>query len=297
MSAVAGPSRLLKPGSRRGTAQPAATDRDSKPKPGKDYERWLERTWQGDARELRKGRYLHQQADLRREFEASDYWREVSTRLREWAARYAKENEAPLFSGQPALPTLASKPWQSFLSRTWRANVGRNKNWPEEPQGGWWMPDTWFEQAWDIVRTRIVVRYMDGVEILAAELRRCAEEFGLEARVDPEAKRDGYYAFHVYIPQRFQVAALDYEGTQERSSEIEVQVMTEMAAVISELTHTYYEMRREDEQGTVPPLWADTGEWLANALHHQSADLEKRVLELRDEIRKRTTTAASPHGE
>jgi ppGpp synthetase/RelA/SpoT-type nucleotidyltranferase len=293
---VAGATRFLKKtGARRAGAAPSASgDHEKPPKPGDEYLGWLERNWRGDTRELREGRYLHQQADLRQAFETSDYWRELSTLLRRWSADYAKQNEARLFSGEPVLPVLASKPWESFLSRTWRENVGRNDRWPEEPPDGWWMPDNWFEKAWDVVRTRLVVRYMDGVEILAKNLVACAERrFKLKARLDVEAKQDGYYAFHVYISQPFAVAALDYEGKQERSSAIEIQVMTEMAAVISELTHTYYEDRREADPAVVPPLWGKGGEWLASALHYQSADLEKRILELRDEIRKRTTTNGS----
>jgi Region found in RelA / SpoT proteins len=281
-----------------GAPSPTKTDKP-KPEPGKDYEDWLERHWRGDTRELREGRYLHQQADLRQAFETSDYWREVSTRLGRWAATYAKENEAPLFQGEPGLPSLASKPWQSFLSRSWRVNVAGNGEWPgppsKPPPGGWWMPDNWFERVKDVVRTRFVVRYMDGVEFLADKLCSCANErrFKREAWFDREAKRDGYYAFHVYVPQRFAVQALDYEGKQERSSRVEIQVMTEMAAVISELTHTYYEIRREADPMAVPSVWTGGGEWLASALQYQSADLETRILELRNEIRKRTPVRSS----
>ena len=282
----------------RSTGRAAPTARASeKPELGAAYDEWLEQTWPGDKRELREGRFLHQQADLRATFASSPYWREVATRLQSWSERYTKRTEALLFQGAPALPALADKPWQSFLSRTWRENVGNNVNWPNPPPGGWWLPDNWFERAWDIVRTRFVVRYMDGVPTLAEQLRACAEArpFKLEAHVDMEAKDSGYYAFHVYVRQPFTAEALDYDGKQERSSQVEIQVMTELAEVISELTHTYYEIRRVAGPAATPLLWdVESDEGAAAAISTQSLALERQVLQLRREIREKTSASTPP---
>jgi ppGpp synthetase/RelA/SpoT-type nucleotidyltranferase len=262
-----------------------------------DYPAWLERTWLGDTRELREGRFLHQQADLRQAFEGSAYWREVSRLLYDWAQDYSKQEEALLFQGAPALPKVMNKPWESFLSRTWRENIHGNPNWPDPPPEGWWMPDNWFERAWDIVRTRFVVRYMDGVKALAEKLVACAEErrFKLEARSEAESKPDGYYAFHVYVRQPFAVTALDYDGKQERTSEVEIQVMTSLAEVISQLTHTYYEVRRESGPPDLPPLWDErSDEQAATELLNQSSAIERKLLELRKRIRARTAVPKPP---
>ena len=88
-----------------------STGGEQKPEFGDPYLTWLdEEKWQGDTRELREGRYLHQQAALREAFEGSDYWNEVATKLSEWAECYWKESGAPLFQATPTLPRLASKP-------------------------------------------------------------------------------------------------------------------------------------------------------------------------------------------
>src|SRR5437588_6905573 len=100
-----------------GSAPPAS---EAKPRTGDEYLAWLEEKWRGDSRELREGRYLHQQGDLRQAFETSPYWREVSTKLHDWANGYRKKTHALLFQGVPEPPMLVIKPWQSFLSRTWR---------------------------------------------------------------------------------------------------------------------------------------------------------------------------------
>lgn len=266
-----------------------------KPDFGARYFEWLEDTWQGDLRELREGRYLHQQADLRQAFKSSEFWREVSMKLDDWAEAYRQETKAALFQSPPTLPKLASKPWSSFLSRTWRENVRDNDNWPEPPKGGWWLPDNWFERAWDVVRTRLVVRYMDGVRMLASTLVECAKAppHGLPARFEAEAKQNGYYAFHVYVCQPFEVVEedtpLECDAKLERWSEVEIQVMTQLAEVISELTHTYYENSRLAAPGTLPPLWdEDIDEAQAIALSHQSAAIELQVMSLRARIREQT---------
>ncbi len=262
-------------------------DPDGKPDVGDPYVSWLEdEVWFGDTRELREGRFLHQQADLRQAFETSPFWREVGLLLYDWGDSYSKQKEALLYQGAPSLPRLANKPWQSFLSRTWRENVQNNKGWPEAPGGGWWLPDNWFERAWDIVRTRFVVRYLDGVQTLAENLVEVAQDkFGLEAHCDAEAKADGYYAYHVYIRQPFSVAALDYNGRQERSSNVEIQVMTELAEVISALTHTYYEVRRDSAPLEKPKGWDfDDLEVQATEIARQCFPLEKDIERLREEI-------------
>jgi Region found in RelA / SpoT proteins len=258
-----------------------------KPKLGQPYLDWLERAWLGDMRELREGRYLHQQADLRQAFETSPFWEEVAAKLQRWADSYKKKTKAPLFQGVPTLPSLVNKSWQSFLSRTWRENVDKNRNWDGEPDDGWWLPDNWFERAWDIVRMRFVVRDLDGARELAEQLRDCATRrpFKLETELDEEAKPNGYYGYHVYVRQLFSVAALDYDGEQKRSSQIEIQVMTQMAEVISELTHPYYEQRRGSGAAGMLPLLDPTSEEAdAVGLGQQSRELERKVLQLRMKI-------------
>jgi hypothetical protein len=286
---------------RRGPAPSANGSRapspGDKPSTGDEYLAWLDEMWHGDSRELREGRYLHQQGDLRQAFETSPYWREISARLYDWAHAYTKKTDALLFQGVPQAPALASKPWQSFLSRTWRENVHHNENWPDPPKDGWWLPDNWFERAWDIVRTRFVVRYMDGVTTLADHLRDCADErrFKLEAILKPHAKEDGYYAFHVLVRQSFDVAALDYDAKLTRSSVVEIQVMTSLAEVIGELTHAYYEVRREAMPDDIPAVWRDydSDEIRAADLGRDSISVEREVMRLRNMIRSQAGARAA----
>lgn len=208
-----------------------------------DYPQWLEKTWDGDKRELSAGRFLHQQLDLRTHFERSPFWCHVQRGLPEWAEEYNKLTGHRLFSG-PAAATLDMKSWESFLNKTWRENVRNNPNWPQEPPLGWVLPDTWFERFWDILRTRFTVHYLDGVKFLVDKLELQAELDSVVPRVEAKAKDTGYYAMHIVIPQEFEVLGLDYLEPELRRSEIEIQVTTELQEMVGDLTHRHFEKDR-----------------------------------------------------
>jgi ppGpp synthetase/RelA/SpoT-type nucleotidyltranferase len=126
------------------------------------------------------------------------------------------------------------------------------------------------------------------VEELAENLLQCAtgRRFGLEADLEEQAKESGYYAFHVCVRQEFSVGALDYQGTQERTSRIEIQVTTELAEVISQLTHAYYEVRRESSPNGKTWQWDYVSdEFTSNFLGHELHALEARVMALRQKLR------------
>ncbi len=269
---------------RRRRTQAPTLRPNEKPTPGKAYLEWLDRTWPGDTRELREGRYLHQQGNLRIAFERSKFWLDVRRELSDWAHAYEKHTGGyALFPGAPAMPALANKPWRSFLSRTWRENVHNNGRWPEPPEGGWWLPDNWFERAWDIVRTRFVVRYLDGVEELSERLVDAARARKLEASYDKQAK-GGFFAFQVGVRQPFSIDTLDYQGTLERSSVVELQVMTDLADVISDLTHPHYEERRESDPGEAWGWDYRSPAAETNVLGTLLHDLESRVMKCRDGV-------------
>jgi hypothetical protein len=209
------------------------------------YAAWLEANWRGDNRELRPGRFMHQQADLRRAFESSPYWAAVNNKLPSWAEEYSEKTGHRLFSGGTVpLLVLHQKPWDSFLNKTWRVNVRNNPNWPAPPVGGWVFPDTWFEQFWDAVRARFAVRYLDGVAFLSNHLYQEAVRVSAGVRVETKAKETGYYAVHIVLSQNFAVQALDYGDPEPRRSEIEIQVTTELQEVVGELTHIHFERDR-----------------------------------------------------
>ncbi|HEV2068416.1 MAG TPA: hypothetical protein VGR26_01335 [Acidimicrobiales bacterium] len=211
-----------------------------------EYGDWLETIWDGDVRELKPGRYLHQQAVLLRSFQASQFFERLLRSLHDWSDAYHQTTGYALFSGSH-LPELQlhMKPWESFVTRTWRHNVLNNDSWPASPDGGWYLPDNWFEQLWDIVRTRLVVRYLDGVVWLAERIEQLAKEGDIGFRRVTHAQEWGYYAMHVVVDQPFVVQGLNYEVDFPRHTGVEIQLTTQLQEVITSLTHQFFEQRRE----------------------------------------------------
>lgn len=265
----------------------ARVDRAEKPARAM-YEEWLQKVWKGDTRELRRGRYFQQQRDLQTAFDSSPFLTDVRRSLPDWSMEYQQVTGVPLFTGAPPTIDLKLKPWESFLSRTWRHNVHNNGNWPNTPPDGWLTPDCWFEELWDIVRTRLVVRYLDGVQFLANRLANLGKQHTLLVELKTHAQEWGYYAMHVTVPQTFDVQTLNYEGVETRKSMVEMQLTTELQEAIGLLTHGYFETRREEEAPQDQKWQWDyrsaefTPYYLGHLLHY----LEGMIMRVRDEVPK-----------
>jgi hypothetical protein len=128
------------------------------------------------------------------DFETSELWIGILGELQEWNDEYAKGGYPLLVTFEPALVT---KPYASFLMKTFRKNCVRNVNWPDEPPGGWLLPDNWYSRENDLVRTFLVVKYLDGVEFAMEKLRAYGVDHGVEAVATLEARIEGYYAAQV----------------------------------------------------------------------------------------------------
>jgi hypothetical protein len=141
---------------------------------------------------------------------------------------------------------LHIKPWNSFFLKTYRKNVIENKLWPAAPQEGWILPNTWFSKINDIVRTMVVVKYLDGVEFLVNKVKSHFEERSADCKVSFEARTEGYYAAHLLTRHNFEIPRFDWD-TERVDVWIEIHVVTQLQEVIRRLTHKYYEHRRVTE--------------------------------------------------
>lgn len=247
------------------------------------YDEWLDQAWSGDKRELRPGRFLHHQADLKSQFESSEFWLGIQRQLPLWEQDYAREKHHRLFSGTNPAP-LNLKPWSSFLNKTWRENVKNNARWPKPPREGWVLPDTWFEKFWDIIRTRFTVNYLDGVPFLVKRIKDYAGSLDIEVKVETKAKDTGYYAMHVRVPQEFEGLDLDYVGPEFRRSEVEIQVTTALQEMVDNLTHRHFERSRDTIESVAGPWqWEYRGaEFGVYYLGHVVHWVEGMIMSLRD---------------
>ena len=164
--------------------------------------------------------------------------------LRKLPARYLDGDPELLFY-PPQVPDdlgLKVKPFGSVINKLYRHNVVFNKNWPNKPRDGQWLPEALYTEVDDLLRTRLVCRYLDAPKFVCEHLKAYCDEKGIENRCRPLSTDAGYYAWHYY----FRVpVVLSVRGTVEAQHMwVEVQVTTQLAEVITSLTHSLYETRR-----------------------------------------------------
>ena len=257
-----------------------------KPETIDKYISWLEEHHDTKISRQVENYYLAVAEKIKWSFESSPYWTLLLKNLQEFDDEYHLETGYPLFAPRVE-PTLSTKPFNSFFDKTFRKNVIHNKNWPEAPNGGWVLPDNWYTRISDIVRTSLIVKYLDGVEFTVSKMNWLCEQCNLSKPEHIfEAREEGYYAAHVYIKEIFEVPADDWD-TKKINVKIEIQIRTQVQDVIRRLLHNYYEKRRQNiDKQDVNWQWNyRSDDFSANYLGHILHYLEGLIIEIRDKQR------------
>ena len=198
------------------------------------------------------------------------------------AAYQLKTNGYSLLMIKPEELDLDIKGFDSFFLKTGRRNAFENKNWPSEPDGGWVTPENWFSKINDIVRTMIVVKYLDGVEILVERLQQLCN-IPMTTSVDWEAREEGYYAAHLYVEREYSIPTLEFDS-ERVPIKVEIQVTTQLQEAINRLTHKYYEERRRKVKSSNSKWQWDyeNDEFIPNYLGHILHYIEGMIIEVRN---------------
>ncbi len=266
---------------------PSKAPFDTKPSSLADYVRWLS-TMHGVNTSAAQTHYETVAGRMKASFEEGDIWMVMLSNLSAHNAEYQIKTGYQLLAAGPA-PELLVKPYESFLLKTFRRNVIDNRAWPQPPQDGWLLPPHWHSRIHDILRTMLVVKYLDGVSFLADKLTDDIAATGHTCQTFYEAREEGYYAAHLYLAQSFDVPTLTW-ATERIEASIEIQLTTQLQEVIRKLTHKFYEERRTRLN---PPStkWQwnyRSEEFVANYLGHILHYIEGMIMEVRDEQRART---------
>lgn len=216
----------------------------------------------------------------------SDFWSGLADELREAEATYRLECDGFPLMHSNDLPEVSVKSYESALLKTFRHNVLENENFPEVPHDHEWLlpiPE-YFAKLGDVVRTRFVVKYADGVEFLAERLRNRAESMGFTFHLSWAARIEGYYAAHIRLGRTVNLPKMDWD-TAAMDMAYEFQITTQLQEVILRLTHYNYEARRVkpfDELTPKPWQWDFAApEFSANYLGHILHYLEGVILDIR----------------
>lgn len=213
---------------------------------------------------------------------SSEFWKNFSDSFAEYNQQYTVDTAYPLLL-TPNAPEVVKKPYSSFVDKTFRKNVVNNRRWPEPPKGGWIGPPDWFSRVGDLIRTTIVVKYLDGVEFLVSALEKCAKEHELATKTYFESRDEGYYAAHCYVYYEIAVPTIDWRS-EEISIGFEIQVTTQLQEVIRRLLHSYYKERRttnRDDDRSWQWRYREE-EFSANYLGHILHYLEGQIVEIRE---------------
>lgn len=219
----------------------------------------------------------------------SPFWRQLTSRLSEIDARYYAQTGYYLLMNRE-IPPIVWKPFDSALDKSWRKNVLLNPNWSAPPTDqGWLIPDQWFSRMNDVVRTILVVRYLDGVAFLASEIDTHARALNLDVKTDYEARDEGYYAAHVYVTLTAEVTKETWD-TQRIDFPFEIQITTQLQESIRPITHPFYVTRRSKAIVPTKPWQWDYGtdEFRANFLAHTLHHVEGLIVDVRDHLRRRS---------
>lgn len=229
-----------------------------------------------------RNHYASVASTIKASFESSGLWRSLTGQLADYDEEYLLETGYALLGSREA-PAVLIKPFDSFLLKTFRRNVLENALWPNEPAGGWILPDNWYSRVGDVVRTWLVVKYLDGIEFISARIGSLCEKESLRYEVSLEAREEGYYAAHVNVWQPTEVPKLDWD-TEIIAASIEIQLTTQLQDVIRKLLHKYYEERRQRiGEPRVKWQWEyKSDEFVTNYLGHILHYAEGMIMEVRE---------------
>lgn len=256
---------------------------DEKPSDINSYLGWLAKVHSIDLEERYRTHYEHAMATAIDQIQESLIWRDVLTELPEVDARFRVAHDSVLLNRDGRAPQLRVKPYDSFVEKTYRLNVLKNHNWPEPPDGGWYLPPDWFSRIKDLVRTTVPVRYLDGVQLVLEALEALCGDRSVAFEYDFEARSEGYYAAHAIIECECELPTMAWD-TQSRAVRVEMQISTVVQGVIRELLHHHYEERRlAAKEDSVQWQWQyDSDEFATNYMAHLSHYLDGMIVGLRD---------------
>lgn len=229
-----------------------------------------------------EGYYQMCTTNLRETFINSSFWKDVEKTLTEINDKYQIEKGYQLLTSTH-VPQIYIKSLESLFIKAYRKNILNNKSFPDQPVGGWISHNNWLTDINDILRTTIVVKYIDGVEFLLKELSIIAERNSCKFDYSLEAREEGYYAAHAGVKIKLNVFNTFFQQ-EVKEFNIEIQVTTELQEIIKTLLHKHYEKNRKSIKPSNYKWQWDykCDEFASNYLGHIVHYVEGMIVEIRD---------------
>lgn len=260
-----------------------------KPENIAEYKKWLKEELSISLDKRIENYYQKVTTYIKNDLKESDLWKVLIENIKEYNDEYRLKNKGyELLLESPELIELMIKPYDSLVDKSFRKNILNNKNYANPPAGEWILPDNWFSRINDIVRTTIVVKYLDGVEFIIERLKDYFEkECRKRCKSYLEAREEGYYAAHFYFKHEFEVPSVDID-TEFVEISIEIQITTQLQELIRLLLHKYYEEKRLKSPEEIRKWQWDykSNEFATNYLGHILHYIEGMIMGIREKISK-----------
>ncbi len=209
--------------------------------------------------------------------------------LNEIAAEYAGGRPHLLYYPvSPSDLSVFTKPYQSLLNKVYRINCINNRRFPDRPDKGFVDYSSMYEHENmnDLLRARLVCKYMDGPKFVASALASFCKERCIKSKYYSMNNDLGYYAWHFYF--RIPVEIMVNEGVEEKCIWFELQLTTQLSELITGLTHGLYEGRRSTQPSNHTDQkwrWEPRSQLFRSAyLGHTLHLLEGVIQTFRDEV-------------
>jgi ppGpp synthetase/RelA/SpoT-type nucleotidyltranferase len=213
----------------------------------------------------------------------SEFMTGLDSELRSAAREYAADDRLLFGIEVPKLEPLI-KPFSSLQNKCFRQNCLDNDGYPDAPPGGWIDGHGIYTRINDLMRSRLICRYMDGPQYLCERLEVYCNSLNLSCRYSPKSNDRGYYAWHFYLHFPSEVMLGTIQNIQ---LDFEIQITTQLADVLAALTHGLY----EDERISPGQARADEWKWDSEAMKFKTAYmghtlhmLEGSILRIKNDV-------------
>ena len=132
----------------------------------------------------------------------------------------------------------------------------------------------------DLVRTRVVCKYLDGVEFLGTKFVDLAKSHMLHIERVRLGSLQGYFAQHLYIKQPVYYRVLG--GAQPATIQCEIQIGTELSTHLWDLQHGLYERHRGQHEQAESWQWdSNDPRFISHQLGHMLHLADGLMVQLR----------------
>jgi hypothetical protein len=258
---------------------------EKKPESITEYVNWLSEAHNVIVDERYETYYNSVVSKVKGDLEKSTFWNELIENLEAYDQEYYLKNGFNLFNGNYK-PSLSTKSFNSFILKTFRKNILENPQFPNAPIGGWILPNNWFSQIHDLIRTLFVVKYLDGVSYLKDQIAALCDKRDVYNESSFEAREEGYYAAHFLTRMPFEIPKINWD-TEKVEFTIEIQITTQLQEVMRLLLHKYYDSARKKPVKPIEKWQWDykSDEFCTNYLGHILHYVEGMIMEIREKQR------------